>query len=114
VVLKSPRKTAAGWFKAVIVYELSGRRDQALAALRSALEANYSLKEIENEPELVELRTDPRYHQTVAPFASSKPRAGNERPPAIRGARAIEIRVTLHQIRAVFRQHLDGANLNYL
>jgi tetratricopeptide (TPR) repeat protein len=65
IVEKSQRITAFSWFKAVIVHELCGQRDQALAALQAALRAKYSLQEIRNEPELVALRTDPRYHRMV-------------------------------------------------
>jgi tetratricopeptide (TPR) repeat protein/predicted Ser/Thr protein kinase len=65
IVEKSQRITAFSWFKALIVHELCGQRDQALAALQAALRAKYSLQEIRNEPELVSLRTDPRYHRMV-------------------------------------------------
>jgi len=68
---KSRQKTALAAFKAVIVHELCGQRDQALAALNAALRAKYSLQEIRNEPELVSLRTDPRYHQIVASMTPS-------------------------------------------
>jgi hypothetical protein len=70
MVEKSQRITAFSWFKSVIVHELCGQRDQALAALQAALRAKYSLQEIRNEPELVSLRTDPRYHQIVASTTS--------------------------------------------
>jgi tetratricopeptide (TPR) repeat protein len=65
IVEKSQRITAFSWFKAVIVHELCGQRDQALAALQEALRAKYALQEIRNEPELDSLRTDPRYHRMV-------------------------------------------------
>lgn len=48
-------------FASALVYELCGQRDRALAALKAALEAGYSAEEIRNEPELANLRRDPRY-----------------------------------------------------
>ena len=49
-------------FRATVVYELAGKRDLALAALDRTLKAGYSPREIRTEPELVSLRTDPRFH----------------------------------------------------
>ena len=49
-------------FKATVVYELVGERDKALAALQRTLDAGYSAGEIRNEPDLLSLRTDPRFH----------------------------------------------------
>ena len=54
-------KPAAVLFNSTIVHELGGERDQALTALAAAIQAGYGLKEIKNEPELVKLRSDPRY-----------------------------------------------------
>jgi serine/threonine-protein kinase len=54
-------KSASVLFNSAVVHELVGERDQALAALNAAHKAGYALKEIQNEPELVSLRTDPRY-----------------------------------------------------
>ncbi|HVN05948.1 MAG TPA: protein kinase [Bryobacteraceae bacterium] len=48
-------------FKAAMVYEIIGRRNQALSALDLAFEGGYSIDEARREPELVELRKDPRY-----------------------------------------------------
>jgi serine/threonine-protein kinase len=48
-------------FKAVIVYELSGRRKEALSTLEEILRAGYALEQVETEPELKQLRQDPRY-----------------------------------------------------
>jgi eukaryotic-like serine/threonine-protein kinase len=49
-------------FKATVVYELAGNRQAALRALERTLAARYSPGEIRTEPELVSLRTDPRFH----------------------------------------------------
>jgi tetratricopeptide (TPR) repeat protein len=61
-----PNRTPGSYFKAAVGYEISGDRSKALEALERAIEANYSLLEIKNEPELTSLRTDRRY-QTVSP-----------------------------------------------
>ncbi len=55
------KKSASALFNSAVVHELGGERDQALAALSSALKAGYALEEIRNEPELVSLRADTRY-----------------------------------------------------
>jgi eukaryotic-like serine/threonine-protein kinase len=49
------------WGKAATVYELAGRREEALRAVQRALEGKYSARELANEPELIQLRKDPRY-----------------------------------------------------
>jgi eukaryotic-like serine/threonine-protein kinase len=56
----------AGSFKKALTYEVLGRRDSALQALGDAIRAGYSLREIENEPELASLRSDVRFHQLLA------------------------------------------------
>jgi serine/threonine-protein kinase len=48
-------------FNSALVYELLGDREHALSALRSAVQAGYSVSEIRSAPELVELRKDSRY-----------------------------------------------------
>jgi serine/threonine-protein kinase len=48
-------------FKSAIVYELAGRRDMAAAKLEAALKAGYSPSEVRQNPELRDLRNDPRY-----------------------------------------------------
>jgi serine/threonine-protein kinase len=46
--------------------EAAGERERALDALGDALDAGYSLEEIERDPELADLRRDPRYHRMMA------------------------------------------------
>jgi eukaryotic-like serine/threonine-protein kinase len=53
-------------FKATVVYELAGKRQAALTALERTLAARYSPAEIRTEPELVSLRTDPRFHELMS------------------------------------------------
>jgi len=48
-----------------IVYELCGKRDQALDSLSASIKLGQSLADIKNEPEFVSLRTDPRYHLRI-------------------------------------------------
>jgi len=56
---------------AATAYELCGQRDKALAALTAAVQAGESVADIKNEPELVSLRTDPRYHLQVLSAATN-------------------------------------------
>ena len=56
----------AGSFKKALTYEVIGQRDSALQALGDAIRAGYSLREIENEPELASLRSDVRFHKLLA------------------------------------------------
>jgi eukaryotic-like serine/threonine-protein kinase len=58
---RAPKKTAPVLLDAAVVHELCGERDIALTTLSAALKAGSTLKEIKNEPELIELRTDTRY-----------------------------------------------------
>ncbi len=48
---------------AIRVYELSNKRDQAIQALEDYIEYGGSLKEIQTDLDLSELRNDPRYKQ---------------------------------------------------
>jgi len=56
-----------------VVYELCGKRDQALDALLAAVKAGQDLNDIKNEPEFVSLRADPRYHLQILSAAAAKP-----------------------------------------
>ena len=53
-------------FTSALVYELIGRREQAWKAIQAAVKSGYSLDEVEKEPELRGLQSDPRYRQWVA------------------------------------------------
>ena len=52
-------------FEVAIAYEVAGQRDKALDALIAAVKTGQNLDDIKNEPELVSLRADPRYHLNV-------------------------------------------------
>ncbi len=51
--------------RAVLVYEAAGERSQALTALREYLERLGRLEDIEREPDLAALRSDPAYREIV-------------------------------------------------
>lgn len=53
-------------YRLLITYEALGERDRAIEALAAAFEAGYPLHEIKNDPELLQLRSDIRYHQVIA------------------------------------------------
>ena len=59
-------------FRALLVYEIAGRREQALSALEAALAAGYPLNEIRRDPELAKLRKDPRYHLLITPVENRR------------------------------------------
>ncbi len=54
------------FWHAALVYELCGRRDDALDALANALRLGEPLNEVRNEPALARLRTDPRYQSLIS------------------------------------------------
>jgi tetratricopeptide (TPR) repeat protein len=52
--------------QAVQVYELAGKRDEALEVLTKAVRLGYSIAEIQNWPPMNDLRRDPRFRQVVS------------------------------------------------
>jgi Flp pilus assembly protein TadD len=54
-------------------YELCGDRVKALATLLAAVKAGQDLHDIQNDPELVSLRADPRYQLEIVNAAADKP-----------------------------------------
>jgi hypothetical protein len=64
-------------FTAAIVYELIGHRDRSLKAVGEAVKAGYSVEEIDKEPELRALHSDPGYKvwlgQNRSHLSSSNP-----------------------------------------
>jgi len=61
--LKASPKDSDTLFTSALVYELIGDRDQALKAVDQAVMAGFSLEEVQREPELRSLQTDPRYQR---------------------------------------------------
>jgi serine/threonine-protein kinase len=55
-------------YRAVLIYEINGQRDAALAALEEALEAGYPTVGLRYEPELDALRQDVGYQLLLADF----------------------------------------------
>jgi serine/threonine-protein kinase len=53
-------------YRRAVVLEIAGRREAALGALEAALAAGYPAEEARRDPELLELRRDPRYHRLAA------------------------------------------------
>jgi serine/threonine protein kinase/tetratricopeptide (TPR) repeat protein len=53
-------------WEATLVYELAGKRKDALAALREAIHGGQPLEEVRGEPTLASLRNDARYQQLMA------------------------------------------------
>jgi eukaryotic-like serine/threonine-protein kinase len=60
---------AAVLYRSSVAYEVAGDRANAIASLERALKAGYAEKEIRNDPELVNLRGDLRYHKLIAGIA---------------------------------------------
>lgn len=58
-------KDARSWFRMAVAYEVCTQREKALAALGQALRAGLPLDEVKNDPELLALRADPRYHRLI-------------------------------------------------
>lgn len=50
-------------FRVGLAYELLALRDEALTKLNKAIELGYSIKSLESEPDLLNLRRDPRYEK---------------------------------------------------
>ncbi|MFZ3001311.1 MAG: protein kinase [Undibacterium umbellatum] len=59
--LKLGPKDANVHFRVGLAYELLGQRENALTEISKAIEFGYSLKSLESEPNLLNLRRDPRY-----------------------------------------------------
>ncbi len=68
---------ASSLFNAVQATAVAGDIDRALGYLRGALDAGFSRIEIRGEPDLAELRKDPRFHREMA--AVTTPGLGNPR-----------------------------------
>lgn len=50
-------------FRAGLAFEILGNRAEAITQINKAIEYGYSIKSIESEPDLLDLRRDPRYIQ---------------------------------------------------
>lgn len=63
--LKLGPKDANVHFRAGMAYELLEERDEAVTEISKAIEYGYSVKSLESEPDLLNLRRDPRYIQLI-------------------------------------------------
>jgi tetratricopeptide (TPR) repeat protein len=61
-----PGKDASAWFRMVVAYEVCAQRVKALATLERALRDGLPVEEVKNDPELLGLRADARYHRVIA------------------------------------------------
>jgi serine/threonine-protein kinase len=61
---------ARAYYRAAVIQELGGHRDAALDSLRKALAGGIQSSEINNDPELLDLRNDIRYQRLTVPSAS--------------------------------------------
>lgn len=59
--LQAAPKDSDSLFTSALVYEIIGDRNKAIAAVDEAVRAGYSIEDVEREPELRQLRTDPKY-----------------------------------------------------
>ena len=59
-----PRDTKI-MYDVILIYEIADMRDEAIQAVRDGLEIGISTEELRQDPELVELRDDPRYKKLV-------------------------------------------------
>jgi len=66
------------FYRAALVYEQAGDRKQALGAVKSALELNYSLEEIQGAVALKDLREDARYRKLLDTRASKGPSSSSQ------------------------------------
>lgn len=66
-------KDPAVLYNVAVVYELCGARDKALDSLLASVQTGEGLNDIQNEPEFVSLRADPRYHLRILSAAAGKP-----------------------------------------
>ncbi len=64
-VEQSHSKDPGVLYNVAVTYELCSNRERALDALLASVKAGQSLDDIKNDPELVSLRADPRYHLKI-------------------------------------------------
>ncbi len=64
-----PTLDASSYYRLAVTFEICGHRDRALEALKQALQQGYSRQEIQLDPELDSLRTDPHFHLLMADLA---------------------------------------------
>jgi tetratricopeptide (TPR) repeat protein/TolB-like protein len=63
--LKLAPKDSDILFTSALVHEIIGYRDKAIEEIDQAVKAGYSIQDVAQEPELNELRSDPRYQRWI-------------------------------------------------
>lgn len=66
IATRAATKDPRTYYRAMITHDILGSRQIAMAYLRRALAAGYPLAEIENDPDLAQLRQDPAYQLTIS------------------------------------------------
>ena len=59
-------------FRITVTFEVMGLRDKTLEVLAATLRANHPLEAFRAEPELLNLRADPRYHEIVMEHSQAR------------------------------------------
>jgi len=72
-------RKAEDLYRTAVAYEVCGERGRALPALAAALRAGFPRREVQEDPELFGLRSDPRYRRLVAELGS--PTGETDQPP---------------------------------
>lgn len=71
-VIKLRPYDETAWYNLACSYALTGRRDEAIAALRKAVKLGYrDFQWMKKDPDLKSLRSDPRFLELVAGQADS-------------------------------------------
>lgn len=71
--LEGVDKKAVVLARLVLAYELAGDRARALQAMEGALKKGHSMEEFGRDPDLLELRKDPRYHKLAVRLPDAPP-----------------------------------------
>ena len=66
--VEKSEKSVAVAARLVLVYELAGDRARALQRMEESLKKGHSMEEFGRDPDLLELRKDPRYHKLAVRF----------------------------------------------
>ena len=65
-------KDESDWHAEAVAYEVTGQRVQALTAIENAVRGGFRDRDLKDDPDLRELRADPRYRQFIAELAKEQ------------------------------------------
>ena len=68
----SKSENATVFFRMAVAYEVCALRGRALTMLEKSLKAGYAQREVRNDPELLKLRNDIRYHKLLSALPSTQ------------------------------------------